>query len=138
MHRRTKSWSKVSEMSVYSEKEKEGPYLVAPRMVEVVVRGKVGNYLDFEVVDFFLDLGHVIRIYDSGLVGGFVDDDVRKGELLQRALLDQTDFVGGDEDFEVLGNEAVCDGVRAIFLGAGQGYHVEIGCPSLELSCPVL
>ena len=66
-----------------------------------------------------------------------VDDDVLERELLECALFDETDFVGRDADFEVLGDEAARHNLRTFLLGPSEDDGLEVGCPLLKLALPV-
>ena len=66
-----------------------------------------------------------------------VDDDVLERELLECALLDETDLVGGDADFKVLGDEAARHNLRTLLLRPSEDDGLEIGRPLLELALPV-
>ena len=45
-----------------------------------------------------------------------VDDDILKGELLERGLFNETDFVGGDAGFKILRQEAIGNDVGTFLL----------------------
>lgn len=69
---------------------------------------------------------------------GFVDNDILKRELLESRFLDKADLVRGNADFEVLGQKTVGENLGTLFFRASEKFDVEIGCPFLEFSCPVL
>ena len=68
----------------------------------------------------------------------FVDSDVFEGEFLERGLLDQTQLVCGNADFEVLWKEPVGNNFCAFFLPTGQDSDAEVWSPFLKLPCPIL
>ena len=69
---------------------------------------------------------------------GLVDDDVLKGELLQRGALTQAQLIRGDENVKILRNEPVGDDFRSLFLGSCQDGDIDVWCPIGELPSPIL
>ena len=69
---------------------------------------------------------------------GLINDDVLETELLESALLDETDFVRGNADVEVLRDESIGDDLGTLFFGAREQQDVDVGRPVLELTSPVL
>jgi len=67
-----------------------------------------------------------------------VNSDVFEGEFLERGLLDQTQLVSRDADFEVLWEEPVGNDFCALLLPAGQNSDIEVGRPFLKFSGPIL
>ena len=67
-----------------------------------------------------------------------VDSDVFEGEFLERGLLDQTQLVCCDADFEVLWEKSINDDFCAVLLSTGQDSDVEVWSPFLKLPRPIL
>jgi len=67
-----------------------------------------------------------------------VNRDVFEGEFLERGLLDQTQLVCRDADFEVLWEEPVGNDFCALLLPAGQNSDIEVWRPFLKFSGPIL
>lgn len=90
-----------------------------------------------------------IDVFDSVRL---IDDDVLPTKLLQGRLFSDTDFVRGDEDVEVLGEDSFidhgilsgyqygvgCQFTYPLFLGALQNQSVEPRNPFGDLSAPVI
>lgn len=68
----------------------------------------------------------------------FVDDEIFKGQLLQRPFLNQTNFERRDADFKILCQESRLDNFGSLVLGSRQKRDAEIRCPLFKLSSPIL
>lgn len=67
-----------------------------------------------------------------------VNSDVFEGEFLERGLLDQTQLVSRDTDFEVLWEEPVGNDFCALLLPTSQNSDIEVWRPFLKFSGPIL
>jgi len=67
-----------------------------------------------------------------------VNSDVFEGELLERGLLDQTQLVRRDADFEVLWEEPVGNDFCAVLLPAGKNSDIEVWRPFIKFPGPIL
>ena len=67
-----------------------------------------------------------------------VNSDVFEGEFLERGLLDQTQLVSRDTDFEILWEEPVGNDFCALLLPTSQNSDIEVWRPFLKFSGPIL
>ena len=67
-----------------------------------------------------------------------INCDVFEGEFLERGLLDQTQLVCGDADFEVLREEPIGDDFCALLLSTCQDSDIEVWGPFFKLPRPIL
>ena len=67
-----------------------------------------------------------------------VDDNVIEQELLEGALLDETNLIRRHADLRVLRDEAGHDGLRTLLLSAAKDDDVHVRRPLPELANPVL
>jgi len=67
-----------------------------------------------------------------------VDDNVIERELLEGALLDETNLIRRHADLKVLRDEAGRDGLRTLLLSAAKDDDVHVRRPLPELVSPVL
>lgn len=93
------------------------------QLLEIILEGRAGDEHTPAGVVGADDLGEEgVHVLDPVRL---VDDDVAEGELLEVVLLADADLVGGDEDLEVVCEEAVVDGVHlsvcAVSTGACDG-----------------